>query len=174
MLPVLDRLVGPWTASQPARTEAAPGDEIRLPPGTRSVERPDGVREPVDANDGYRVGADPGIYRAVGDAGGLVAWAVNPPAAESDLARLDRRRLRGALPGWTIETADTPEDWRNEIFRSRVGREVWRPVLIAILLLLIVETLIAATGRVRRSADPGPASEPAERERVEMAASGGD
>lgn len=172
MLPVLDRLVGSWTASQPPRTEAMPGDEIRLPPGTRAIERPDGVSEPVDAGDAYRVGADPGIYRAVGDAGGLAAWAVNPPAAESDLARLDRRRLRGALPGWTVQISDTPDEWRADIFRSRVGREVWRPVLIATLLLLLVETLIAATGRVRRAAEPGTA-DTAARDRAGMATSGG-
>jgi hypothetical protein len=73
-----------------------------------------------------------------------------------------------------VESADTPDEWRADIFRSRVGREIWRPVLIAILLLLIVETLIAATGRMRRPADPGAGPEPAERERVEMATSGGD
>jgi hypothetical protein len=37
------------------------------------------------------------------------------------------------------------------MYRERLGSELWRPLLLALLLVLIVETLLAASGRARRA-----------------------
>jgi len=149
LLPLLDRLLGPWIAARSAVTEAAPGDEIALPGGATSVIGPDSVAEPAMA--GFRLGAAPGLYRVLADDSVLAIIAVNSPALESDLRRADVRRLREAFPAVDIVTADRPEEWGRRIFQQRVGREIWRPLALIALLLLVLEALVAATG-ARRAA----------------------
>jgi hypothetical protein len=148
LLPLLDRLLGAWIASAPAIAEAAPGTEIALPPGTDAVTGPDGITESV--SDGFRLGPDAGIYVLM--AGDTVAGmiAANPPPVESDLTRVDARGLRTLLPDAEIVIADRPEQWRDRIFRERVGREVWRLLVLLAVLLLVAEAFVAATGSAAR------------------------
>jgi hypothetical protein len=103
MLPLLERLTGAWAAALPPATDAAPGQEVMLPAGTTAVLHPG--RQPrrclgrcaLPSGAGARASTVRSARRH-----GLAAWAVNPPAAESDLARLDRRGLDARLPGWTL------------------------------------------------------------------------
>jgi hypothetical protein len=167
LLPLLDRLLGPWIAARSAVTEASPGDEIALPDGATSVMAPDSLVEP--ATPGYRLGALPGLYRVLAGDSVLSVIAVNAPAIESDLRRANERRLREAFPGADIVTADRPEAWSRQIFQQRVGREVWRPLALIALIVLLVETLVAATGARRAAARvhhaaPPPTRAPTPRE----------
>ncbi len=86
-----------------------------------------------------------GAYRVrVGAPVGIDAtFAANPPAVESDLAKLDRAGLAETLGGWNFayytnlrELIDNP---------SAVGRrgELHRPFLYAVLILLLVESIAA-------------------------------
>jgi hypothetical protein len=77
---------------------------------------------------------------------GLESWfAANPDPAESDLARLDQAVLGDLLPGWKF-TYVHPSDWK-ELTRdpSSVGRrgELHRPMLYALLAMLLVESFLA-------------------------------
>jgi hypothetical protein len=152
MIPLLDRLVGPWAAAAPPRLEATPGEVVALPPEADRIERPDGQRDERTQGGEYRVPALPGIYRVYAGERLVSAFAVNPPASESALERADRSRLRAALPGWQLDLADAPGEWARKIFRHRVGREVWRPLVLLTLALLLLEGLIAAAGRARPGA----------------------
>lgn len=160
MLPLLDRVLGAWAAAEPARAHVAPGDAVVLPSLADAVERPDGVRDPVEGGARYRAPALPGIYRVLAGDRIVDAFAVNPPAVESDLTRYERRQLTAALDGWRVRVSDDAGDWLRMIYQRRLGREVWRPLLLLALALLLVETLVAAAGRARATRPAGKAPAP--------------
>ncbi len=148
MVPLLDHVSGIWASSAPARSEVAPGDAVALPPGATAVERPDGVRDRVD-DGSYRAPDRAGIYRILAGEKPAGAFAVNPPAGESDLTRLSGRRLEALLPDWDVTTPDSPRQWSRAVFRQRLGHEVWRPLLLLLLSILLIEGLVATAGRAR-------------------------
>ncbi|MFO7259951.1 MAG: BatA domain-containing protein [bacterium] len=158
MLPLLDRMLGAWAAAEPARSHVAPGEPVVLPSLADAVERPDGVRDPVEGGSRYRAPAQPGVYRVLAGDRLVDAFAVNPPAIESDLARLDRRQLTAMLDGWRVRVTDDADDWLRLIYHRRLGREVWRPLLLLALALLLVEGLVAAAGRARAARPAGQAA----------------
>ncbi|HEX2166542.1 MAG TPA: BatA domain-containing protein [Longimicrobiales bacterium] len=155
MLPLLDRLTGAWSLALPPRSDAAPGQEIALPAATTVVERPDGTRDSIAGATTYRFGAEPGIYRILEDDSIVAAYAVNPPAAESDLARLEEDDLEAYLPGWALHVTTSDGAWRRAVYRERLGTELWRPLLLLLLIILAAETLIAASGRGRTTRGSG-------------------
>ena len=70
-------------------------------------------------------------------------FAANPDPTESDPAKLDQAGLKDAVPGWKFLY---DSDWRGlEKNASSVGRrgEMHRPLLWAVLVLLIVESILA-------------------------------
>jgi len=147
LVPLLDRLFGAWIASAPVITEATPGQEVALPPGTDAIRNPDGTEEAV--SEPWRMGAVTGVYTLLAGDSVVGMIATNPPALESDLARSDARTLRTALHGAEILTADSRDQWRSRIYLESVGREVWRPLILLAVLLLAAEALVAATGSTR-------------------------
>jgi len=164
LLPLLDRLIAVWGADAAPATQAAPGDVLQLPVAATEVERPDGTRESVTGGVRYRVSAEPGVYRIFAAGRTIGAFAVNPPPEESNLTRATAASLRASFPGWRLEHVGDAEDWTDEIFRDRLGREIWRPLILIALAGLLVEALIAAGGRAGRSTAvhvPGPRPVPA-------------
>ncbi|MGH7505144.1 MAG: hypothetical protein ACRELX_05820, partial [Longimicrobiales bacterium] len=152
MVPLLDRIIGAWASARAVDGTLDPGAEASLPEGTTAVARPDGTLEPVTGAV-YMLGGEPGIYRALAGETTLAVFAVNPPARESRLHRLDAGELRDALPGWSVETANDAREWTADIYRERLGREISRPVLLLALLILLIEAFVAAAGRL--SSRPG-------------------
>jgi hypothetical protein len=148
MVPLLDRIIGAWASARPVDGALPPGEEAVLPPGTTGIERPDGTVEPAGEAGRYALGGEPGIYRALAGDSTLAVFAVNPPAPESDLARAGASELRSSLSGWTVETADDADEWASDIFRERLGREIWRPFLLVALAVLLLEAMVAAAGRL--------------------------
>src|SRR5262249_23413853 len=73
------------------------------------------------------------------------SFAANTDPAESDLSRLDEAVLGELLPGWKFMYIH-PSDWK-ELTRNAasVGRrgELHRPMLYAVLALLLVESILA-------------------------------
>ena len=79
----------------------------------------------------------------------LVSIAVlNPPREESLLASLDASELDQMIAG-EITAVDDVRDWEGAVFRSRRGPELWWPFLLAMLLLLLGEALMATSGPVK-------------------------
>ncbi len=163
LVPLLDRLLGPWVANRLAVADVAPGSAVSLPPGTTGIVTPGGTTEPASAD--YRVGIDAGVYRFVAGDSTLGMVAVNPPAAESDLTRIDARRVRALFPANAIFTANNAQEWRTRIYRERVGRELWRTLALLALGLLVGEALVAASGAVgdRSGGRRAPARAPSPR-----------
>jgi hypothetical protein len=155
MLPLLDRITSAWTLDLPPRTDADPGQEIGLPAGANAVLQPDSTRDDIAGDATYRLGTEPGIYRVFRGDSIIAAYSVNPPAAESDLARLDDDALEARVGDDNVHVTAGAGDWRRSVFRERLGRELWRPLLFALLAVLIVETFMAAAGRTRPAAQAG-------------------
>lgn len=151
MVPLLDRLVGSWMAAEAPRAEARPGGVVTVPPQAETVERPDGERERVRGGTAYRVPGETGIYRFLSGDRVVAALAVNPGPEESRLERLERGELRSLFPNWELKLASDPEEWRRAIFQRRLGREVWRPLVLFALAVLLLEGLLATAGRARRA-----------------------
>jgi hypothetical protein len=159
MVPLLDRVIGGWSLAVPPRTTADAGAEIMLPAGASAVIRPDSTVDAVTGGSAYRLPLQPGVYRVLRGDSVALAVAVNAPAAESDLARLDRRGLEARLPGWTLHVTANAGAWRRAVFRERLGRELWRALLAAALAVLVLETVVAAAGRTRRASAGGTTAE---------------
>jgi hypothetical protein len=151
MLPLLDRVTSTWSQPAADHADAAPGATVLLPAAATAVERPDGSRESVTGGAAYTLGSDAGIYRVLRADEVVSAVAVNAGTAAANLSRLDRRGLEARLPGWRVHAHTDAAAYLRAAFRERVGRELWRPLLFALLAVLLVETLVAATGRARRS-----------------------
>jgi hypothetical protein len=147
LVPLLDRLTGAWVAAAPTRSDVIPGGAVALPAEATAIVRPDGSRDTLMADAGYRAPGRPGIYQIFAGDQLIDAFAVNHDPVESDLTRLDDRELRAALPGWNPEMVKNPADWTDAIFHQRLGREIWKPLVLAALALLLIEGLVAAAGR---------------------------
>jgi hypothetical protein len=59
----------------------------------------------------------------------------------------------------SLHVTDDAGGWRRAVFRERLGNELWRPLLIAALVVLLIETIVAAAGRARRATVPRAAAE---------------
>ena len=159
MVPLLDRLIGTWAAAEPPRSQALPGEAIVLAESATSVERPDGTREEVVPGASFRAPSEAGIYKVLAGETVVDAFAVNPPASESDLDRLEGARLRAAFGDWRPVLVQDANGWARTVFHDRSGRETWRPLVLLALAILLVEALVATAGRGREeSANRGPES----------------
>ncbi len=156
LLPLLDRLTGAWATAARTRAEVTPGTLMPVPAEATIVVRPDGSRDSITAGGGYRVPGRPGVYQLLADDRVIDAFAVNADPAESDLARLDDRKLRAALPGWRPEWIVDPADWPDAIYHQRLGKEIWRPLVLAALAFLLIEGLVAASGSGRTGSTGSP------------------
>jgi len=156
LIPLLDQMIGAWASRSVEGYELAPGEVVELPEGSRAILRPDGVREELpEGTSAYRVPGRAGIYEIYGEEGLIHAFAVNPSPLESDLRRIDDTALRNVLAGWEIERVENPAEWTATIFRERHGREIWRPILLIALAILLIEGLVASSGvGGRRDRDP--------------------
>lgn len=172
LVPLLDRLTGAWAAAAQVHTVISPGSTVALAPEATAVVQPDGSRDDVVAGREYLVPGRPGVYQVLAGERVLDAFAVNPDPAESDLRRLDERGLRAALPGWRAELTGTPSTWADAIYRQRLGREIWRPLVLAALAFLLIEGLVAAAGARRTDPAGTPREKGARRGGVPVAATG--
>jgi hypothetical protein len=147
MLPLLDRALNAWAVGGTPHREHQPGSLITLPAGD-SIVRPDGRADPVLAGSAYRL-TRLGIYRVLAGDTAIAAFAVNPPAAASDLRRIRTRDVAVLLPGHDIRTA-TARDWAGSIYHRRLGRDIVVPLLLTAALVLLIEAGMAASGRAAR------------------------
>lgn len=156
-LPFVHQLVEYLAGYQPPRLSYTVGEvlDVRQWAGELSIETPSGLR----VASGGRDAAVPhelresGLYtlRLLERGQEPVAVAVNPDPAESDLTRMDPAELArrisadpsAPVPGPTGEALSAPERERRQ--------GLWWYILLAVLLLLVAETLTSNRLTVRRS-----------------------
>lgn len=120
------------------------------------VERPDGTTTALSLRgEGRYVGAyftdtqRPGVYRLRRPPEGAPeffqpqAFAVNVPAAESDLTRADKGEIREALEGFPVRTFDSRNNLAPRLHAARSGSPLWNGILLAALALILFETWVS-------------------------------
>lgn len=150
-LPFLRRLTLHAVGYEPPPLWRATGETAFTPRGLREpvVATPNGtlVRPPGDSGARAVALSEAGFYdiyegRAAGEP--VLVLAANPPAAESDLTLADAREL---LLGVTRSDSAGATKAGPELPVEREGRQrLWRVLLAAVALLLLVETIVANRG----------------------------
>jgi hypothetical protein len=153
-LPLLQRLVEHVAGRGAERSAREVGDVLALEaPLSRSMPilSPDGqtIRVDTSATLALRM---PGFYeiRREGSAESAALIAVNPPAAESDLARMDPREVVLAVQADSSAVGASSEALLMPVDVERRQR-FWRAILLAALVLLAVEVIYANLGPGRRA-----------------------
>jgi hypothetical protein len=123
-----------------------PGERVSMPREADVIIGPDNVRHNVRGGDTFNAATDPGVYKVVAAGKIMGAFVVNPAHVESDLQYADGKRVERVLGGANVKRVDDASGWVRNIYGSRVGREVWRAVLLMLLALLVIEAIAAATG----------------------------
>jgi len=145
MLPLIDVLVSRSVAPE-MRGDVRAGDPLTLPAGTERVRLPDGAERSVDGARAFGETGVAGVYQLLAPGGEvleMVAVNTRPPEAP---ASLSGEEAAGRLSGvWASAVAADP--WPRSVLGDRRGREVSRPMLAAVLILLLTETWLAAPAR---------------------------
>jgi hypothetical protein len=163
MVPVLQWLVGQSGASPSGNRTVGAGEPIDVDVAVTHVTTPDGARHAVDPTRSFRETKSSGLYTLLRNDSVVEHVAVNPPISESESARATPEQLAQFL-GPHLVRAGSPGAWARSIFTQRQGPELWRPLLIAALLLLVAEGWIAApvAAGPQRARAPAPHPEQAE------------
>lgn len=146
MIPLLQWSLERWPGGGGGDTDALAGRPLSLPGTATGVRSPDGTLHPVDGTLTLRTTGLAGIYRILRGDTVLEEVAVNPPPHESRLERLDPDAL-GERVGGELTTVRDSAEWAGAVFASRQGPELWRPLLLAALIILVMESWLAASGR---------------------------
>jgi hypothetical protein len=143
-----------WVATEWAGSGAAGdftvGDHLPAPAAATHVRFPSGREVEVDGTRTVRGTGEAGPYAFLEADTVVAVLALNPPPAESRLTRLDEADMESAI-GAEVTVVERYADWRREAYRSRRGPELWWPLLLAALLLLIAESFVASSGRASGS-----------------------
>lgn len=150
MLRFVDWVTSEWAGSGPGIAEATVGSHVPAPAAATTVRFPSGEEMEVDGTRTVRGTGEAGFYTFLDGDSVVSVVALNPPVAESRLARLAEDALDEAV-GSEVVLVDDASDWGQAVFRARQGPELWRPFLFATLLLLMIETLVATSGATSRS-----------------------
>jgi Aerotolerance regulator N-terminal len=151
MLQFLDWAASDWAGMGGTKVDYVVGDHISAPRGATHVRLPGGAEVEIDGTRMVRGTAQAGFYTFLEAGEEVSVVALNVPALESLLERVEPGDLDTKL-GSDVTTVDREDRWVRSIFRARQGPELWWPLLLAAALLLLVEALVAASGRLERAA----------------------
>lgn len=159
MVPLLEWMAsrGSAAASPLRRVEA--GQPLPLPSIATHVRNPEGETHAIDRAGGFRATRSAGVYTVLEGDTVVEHVPVVPPLRESLLGRIESEEMEERI-GTRLRTADDAEAWSSAIFVTRQGPELWRPLLVVAVLLLVLEAWVAAAGGVARGRSG--VSEPAE------------
>jgi hypothetical protein len=148
MIRFVDWVTGQWAAQGSGAPDRNAGDVLSAPRGAEAVRFPSGAEVPLDGTRTVTATGETGIYAFLAGDTVLAYEAVNPPSEESRLEAIEPGRL-GAAIGTEVTRVRRDGGWPGAIYRVRQGPELWRVLVVAALLLLLVEAAVAATGPLR-------------------------
>ena len=146
MLRFFDWTASDWSSSAGGRVEYVAGDRLSAPAEATAVRYPSGQVSEIDGTRTVRATGEAGFYTFLSADTTVGVMAVNPPQEESRLAVLEPDVLDTAI-GSETAAVDSDGAWSRAIYRARQGPELWWPFLLAAVVLLALESLIAASGR---------------------------
>lgn len=145
MLRFIDWVASEWAGAGGGAQRLATGDHVSAPAGATHVRFPGGEEFEIDGTRMVRGTAAAGFYTFLAADTVVSIVALNPPLSESDLSQVEQPDIARLLGDQAVEVVDA-DAWDREIFRARQGPELWRPFLMAVLLLLLLEGLMATSG----------------------------
>ena len=148
MIPLLEWAMEHGARSGTLLSEVIAGADFRPPSTATTVQTPDGTVYAVDGDQPFLATATTGLYRVLAGDSLLQTIPVNPPAAETDLEPASASEVRRAVPGVST-IVDDAAAWSRNIFRAGRGPEPWRLFAVLVLVLLIAETVVAASRALR-------------------------
>ena len=169
----VDWAASEWAGAGGAAAERLAGSHLSAPARATHVRFPSGREVEIDGTRTVRGTGEAGFYRFLAGDSTISVTALNPPPQESLLTPLDEDAYSDAI-GTEVVSVDDQEDWARAVFRARQGPELWRPLLAAVAVLLVLESLMGASGRGegRRPGDRGAARSPPSSARPTVSADG--
>jgi len=156
-VPFLSALVNRVARGESGIIDAAPGDVITLPDRADAMAGGDSVAA-IRAGDVVAAPAVPGVYALRAGTDTVAMLVVASDARESDLARATGAQLAARWPRARIEMTDAPAGYAARRFRGAGRSELTGWLLLAALLVLVAESLLASGGLARLSALRRPSS----------------
>jgi aerotolerance regulator-like protein len=161
MLRFVDWAASEWAGAGGVVGKLIVGDDIPAPSGATHVRFPKGSVYEIDGRRTVRGTGEAGFYTFLAADTTVSIVALNPPAAESRLTRLDPDDFESAI-GDEVIVVDGEDGWDSAVYRTRQGPELWWPFLLGVMVLLLIEALMATSGegderRFRKRADPASA-----------------
>jgi hypothetical protein len=157
MVRFVDWFTGQWAAPGGSSEEVLAGAPLPAPRSADLVRLPSGSEVPVDGTRVLQATAEAGFYTFLSGDTVVSVEAVNPPPSESDLTPVEAGGLRDLI-GREVTVVRRESGWERAVFGARQGPELWRALLLAGLVVLLVEAGVAATGPLlatRRAPPPG-------------------
>jgi hypothetical protein len=137
-----------------------PGDRYSAPAGTGDWRIEDGEGQAVASEMATEAGATrirsaplerPGLYRVLQGGALRTTFAVNPARSESDLTPAPEASLVRAFPPGRAQILRPGADLARRVREARHGRELWAWFVIAALVLLVAEMVVARWGMEARA-----------------------
>lgn len=148
MMPLMDFLTG-FPHPEATAQRIVPGQLLPLPPGAGAVRAAGGTLHAVDGTSHFSGTIRAGVYDVLGPEGDtLVRVAANPLPARGGVVAED--------PASALVEVAPEAGWERRVLAARRGREVWRPLLAAALLLLLLEGSLTRSAGARPGRDDGP------------------
>ena len=158
LMPLMEWMVSRWGDPQGTQGGAIAGTPIDPPPGTTSIRDPAGNLHPVDDTQPFQVTPKAGLYEFLAGDSTIQVIALNAPREESLLLPIENGDLRGLLPGPATLVRDSAL-WTRAVFSAGQGPEIWRWLIVAAALVLVAESLVAASGpSQKRSTSAAPSA----------------
>lgn len=145
MLRFIDWVASEWAGAGGGAQRLSTGDHISAPAEATHVRFPSGDVLEIDGTRMVRGTGQAGFYTFLSADTVVAVVALNPPLGESDLTQVQNPDVPRLIGPTAVEVSDA-DGWQREIFRARQGPELWRPFLIAVLLLLLLEAVMATSG----------------------------
>ena len=145
LMPLMEWMVSRWGDTQGTEGGVIAGMPLFPPPGTTSIRDPAGTLHPVDDTQPFAATPAAGLYEFLEGDSTVQVIAVNAPREESLLVPIETGVLRDLLPGPSTLVTDSAR-WARAVFSAGQGPEIWRWLLVAAALVLVAESLVAASG----------------------------
>lgn len=145
LIPFLDWILSEGTTSSPINENYTTGDPLMIPANIVAIRNPLGTTKEVREGNLFRTTGTPGIYQLITNDSTISRVAFNVPSQESILETIELQALTDRLPKSSVLVHDVSE-WKNSVFTNRKGAEIWKWFVLIALIILIAETLLAASG----------------------------
>ena len=147
MVRFIDWVVNEWTGTGMGQTDYEAGDELSAPRRATHVRFPYGEEFEIDGTRVVRGTNEVGFYDFLNSDTLIDVVALNSPITESRLEKLSPEDILAHIGERARPVSDRTE-WSREVFGQRQGPELWWPLILMTILLLVIESLVASAGQV--------------------------